>query len=265
MSANARTPTIGVAIATTTITIAFWFLVAVGVHVWHDVHGTASGIPPASQAHRITRDEVAALDKRIDDANVRTSDVVIALTLFALLLTAIIAAGTYFGLVGARQRARDAAEQWMDEHSKDLETQIKVLETRAEDAKQLADEASKRANEANLRNADALDKYEKLTAASALFDRKSEEALMVVRSAMVTATSFARTVAEPALSDEQRRLLKIAEQNLRDKPDAEYTAADWENRGITAFGLDDFGNAEKIFAMQHALRALSRTTSHVSA
>jgi tetratricopeptide (TPR) repeat protein len=255
MSPHPRTSTFRIVAIATMAVIVFGSGLTVGAYVWHGADMPGHVIPAAGQQRALQRDEATALDKRIDDANIRISDVVIALTIFALLMTVIIGGGTLVGFFGARQRAREAAEQWMEEHAKDLKMRLKKIEGRATDAERLANEADARAKEAERLNVLARDRFDQLHVLSDQFTGELEEARNRIKATLTTPISApkavagtgAPNVADATLSETQRGVLKTAEQLLQKKEEADYSVLDWENRGITAFGLGDFANAATSF------------------
>ncbi len=255
MFPQTRTSTFRIVAIATMAVVVFGSGLAVGAYVWHGADMPSHVTPAAGQQTPLRHDEATALDKRIDDANIRISDVVIALTIFALLMTVIIGGGTLVGFFGARQRAREAAEQWMEEHAEDLKTRLKKIESRAIDAERLANEAEARAKDADRMNLVARQRFDQFHADSAQFTRELEEARGRVKATMTTPISPAKAVAEPGapnvadatLSEAQRGVLKTADQLLREKPESEYSVLDWENRAVTAFGLGDFENAAAWF------------------
>lgn len=182
-------------------------------------------------------------DKRIDQQSTRFSDINFGLAIFAILLTAFgitiailaIVAG-WLGFITVksktREQAREEAQRWFNENQISLTKKIEAFDERmGQLEKQLTEQAN--AHAATM----------KATAAS------TEDLAQACKTRMKENMSRAEkpdaTLMEAPL--EQRQALDALANDLRRKPEAEYSFDDWSNRAYAAYGANDKEGAARYF------------------
>ena len=184
-----------------------------------DVKALREQIEKLSEGQReipLLRAEVIGQDKRLSDATNRIGDVSIWLSEFSIIvgiLTVLIAIASLFGFRYVVIRVKDEAEEWFGKNSRRLKRKIAALEREAEDATARIQGHTRDVADVAAKSKADIEEHERRVA-----------------------DIIARPINDDRkLNPEEKKELRQAVEQAKDKPESQYTAHDWYLRAFDAY------------------------------
>ncbi|REG29314.1 hypothetical protein ATI61_1071, partial [Archangium gephyra] len=216
---------------------------------------------------QILQSKIEAQGVRIEDINAATNRFSIALSVFGLIITVLVAAAGTAAWYSAGAKAREAAQEWIKQHESELISEVKravaAVEAKVATVESRATQASHHIQEQIAAVEDKVAAVDVRAAqASQHFQMQEKTVTQAAEAAKAQMQTNLALSTPPAPTAIQKNAIEAEERRLTQKPESDYTFKDWESRAFAAYANEELDLAASFF--QRAAKADSATREEVA-